>query len=78
LYNNVSAMKRRREAARRLPPLACGCADPWRHHCTRKPTVGLAGALATLRRVWVFADDDDRRMVERIAAVLPELARKSP
>ncbi len=30
----LAAHRRRREAARRLPPLDCGCRDPWtcRHH----------------------------------------------
>ena len=72
-YDAVSAMQRRREAARRLPPLSCGCRDPWQHHCD-KPTVRLSVALAALRRVWAFADNRDRETLASIAKVLTELA----
>lgn len=32
-----SQLQRRREAARRLPPLDCGCRDPWPCRCTEPP-----------------------------------------
>lgn len=32
-----SALERRRRAAHRLVPLACGCADPWPHRCNELP-----------------------------------------
>lgn len=28
-------LERRREAAKRLPPLRCGCQDPWTCRCRR-------------------------------------------
>lgn len=39
-YNVVAGLKRRREASRRLPPLAhhrCGTSDPWICHCDDDP-----------------------------------------
>jgi hypothetical protein len=32
-----SLVSRRRDAARRLPPLDCGCRDPWPCRCTEPP-----------------------------------------
>ena len=32
--HTVAALRRRREASWRLPPLECGCRDPWRCRCT--------------------------------------------
>ena len=32
-----SQLQRRQEAARRLPPLDCGCHDPWPCRCTEPP-----------------------------------------
>lgn len=41
--NGVTAWKRRHEAARRLPPLDCGCGpDPWVCRCTEPPLSELA------------------------------------
>lgn len=33
----VATWRRRHEAARRLPALDCGCADPWPCRCTTPP-----------------------------------------
>lgn len=33
----LSRMKRRRGATHRLPPLDCGCRDPWPCRCTEPP-----------------------------------------
>jgi hypothetical protein len=36
--NNLRAqLRRRRDAARRLIPLDCGCTDPWPCRCTQPP-----------------------------------------
>lgn len=35
--DNLAALRRRREASRRLPPLACGCVDPWTCRCDDPP-----------------------------------------
>jgi hypothetical protein len=36
----LSQLRRRRLAARRLPPLDCGCPDPWPCRCTLPPLTG--------------------------------------
>lgn len=38
----LAQLRRRREAARRVPPLACGCPDPWPCRCTEPPLSELA------------------------------------
>lgn len=43
-YTGVATWWRRRRASRRLAPLACGCADPWVHHCTGPSTAGYTEA----------------------------------
>lgn len=35
--------QRRREAARRLPPLCCGCRDPLKHECEDLPSTVVDG-----------------------------------
>src|SRR6185295_2185473 len=35
--DTAAAFRRRRDAARRLPPLDCGCFDPWLCRCSRPP-----------------------------------------
>jgi hypothetical protein len=35
--DTLAALHRRRQASRRMVPLACGCADPWPCRCTDPP-----------------------------------------
>jgi hypothetical protein len=49
----TTAIQARRESARRLPPMECGCSDPWPRRCARpepsdKGVEGYAEALAYL------------------------------
>lgn len=46
-------LRRRREAARRVPPLACGCPDPWPCRCTEPPFTehGLDGWASAARHL---------------------------
>jgi hypothetical protein len=74
-------LRRRREASYRLPPLDCGCRDPWPCRCRPRrrtsrpvPFVMLSVALSTLRRAWFLADEGDRIVLADIAAVLTDLA----
>ena len=46
-------LARRRSAIHRLPPLECGCVDPWRCHCDEPELLerridGLSAAIAHL------------------------------
>ena len=80
--DTLAALRRRRAAARRLPPLYGNCSDPWVCRCRDDPpsTVMLAAnpwpvvrlslALAALRRAWLHADVADRAVLAAIAAVL--------
>jgi hypothetical protein len=36
-HSGVAAWNRRHQAARRLPPLDCGCPDPWPCRCSDPP-----------------------------------------
>ena len=36
-HSGVAAWKRRHAAARRVPPLYCGCPDPWPCRCSDPP-----------------------------------------
>ena len=36
-HSGLAAWKRRNQAARRVAPLDCGCADPWPCRCTEPP-----------------------------------------
>jgi hypothetical protein len=85
--NTLAGLRRRREAAWRLPPLDCGCRDPWTCRHRRMPAssspsytyrpipfVLLSLALGAPRRAWLCADDADRATLADIAAVLIELA----
>ncbi|MCA2253860.1 hypothetical protein JF710_11835 [Mycobacterium intracellulare] len=36
-HNGLAGWKRRRHAARRLPPLDCGCPDSWPCGCSEPP-----------------------------------------
>jgi hypothetical protein len=40
--------RRRRCASRRVPPLACGCADPWPCRCTAAPLAAYPAAAMYL------------------------------
>jgi hypothetical protein len=82
----AAQLRRRQHAAARLPPLACGCRDPLTCFCYGDPLaealnrqavsepLSLMDSLSTLRRLWVRADNADRRMVGRIARALIESA----
>lgn len=41
-HSGLAAWKRRREAARRVAPLDCGCPDPWPCRCTEPPLTDAA------------------------------------
>src|SRR5689334_11889814 len=79
----AAELRRRREAALRVPPLGCGCGDPLTCRCrdqpnrqaARTPVLVLSEALAALRRAWPSANDADRKTLGAIAAVLVEVAR---
>lgn len=53
----ICAARRRRQAAARLMPLDCGCADPWTCHCSVRPPLtepslsALAAAATHLREM---------------------------
>ena len=81
--DTLAGLRRRREAARRLPPLeCCGCRDPWtcRHHDDPKPyrrlwpVVSVSAARGALRRAWCRADPADRAVLAEIADLLTEIA----
>jgi hypothetical protein len=79
-------LQRRQHAAARLPPLECGCRDPWLCRCdgdplgealsrTASPPLSLTAALDALRRAWMnAADDADKATLKAIADVLTEKA----
>ena len=36
-FDTVAGLRRRRAASQRVPPLDCGCPDPWPCRCSRPP-----------------------------------------
>lgn len=76
----IEGLGRRRAATYRVPPLECGCRDPWCHRCEPRPTKGYALAVEhllaaglspwpdvqALREMW-RADDRQRRIARTIA-----------
>jgi hypothetical protein len=77
-------LRRRRDAAHRLPPLRSGYGDPLTRLAHRPPkprplgprtVLLLSHSLAALRRAWLHADPDDRHELARVAALLKEIAR---
>jgi hypothetical protein len=75
-------LRRRREAANRLPPMRCGHRDPL--HCLAQQSrsrrnqprtvISLRASLDTLRRAWIYAGPDDRDVLAALAAYLREVA----
>jgi hypothetical protein len=73
---------RRRAASRRVPPLSCGCADPWPCRCAEPPLAAYPAAAMYLlslgltpspdrdglRAMW-RAGAESRRAAGRIATV---------
>lgn len=70
-FDNLAAMQRRRDTARRSVPLESGYRDPAFGYQRDGQTIATLehrdAVLEGLRALWRLADPEDRPVVERIA-----------
>lgn len=78
MYGYNRELRRRREAAKRLPPLQCGCSDPLFHYChDRGYSYDYSDYYSPTRRVFSSLGECTMHDIRMGHDVLPSQARSA-